>query len=617
MRILLLTFSLLVCFIYFQNSANAGDRKVLVERYTSSTCGPCASQNPNLDGFLSSANPDKVTSISYHMNWPAPGNDPMYLANPSDNTTRRNVYGVNSIPNWWFDGQINLIGGSLAACQSAFDQRTNILSPVTIVVSEVRNGSLITVKADVYCEAYVSNPNAIVHIAVVQDHLQYPSPPGTNGESMFHDVMRRMLPNAAGTPISLIPGRKITVEQTYTADASWDLATLKHVVFVQGTTPLEIYNAAEVTTDFNFVSSPSYKTVNQGQSQDAMYHARIPSVAQGYNSPVTVTAEPLVPVAGLSAMIMGSNVISNFSDSVAVHVSSTSAVPVGEYQIVITGTSASGKVHKTIINYLVGKNYCVIGPNRPSINFKVDGTQYNSPVVFVWDLSSSHNLEALSPQTTGNYRYTFANWSNGGTQSQTINVNTTTSNYTANYNVSYRLLGQTSPAGLPVTITGSGVYYDSASVNNISVSATQVTHNGKTYVFQGWTGTGQGSYTGPNPSAQVTNHGVIVQTANFDTLDVGISNYNTTIPDKFELYQNYPNPFNPSTTIKFDIPQATTASLIVFDVVGKEIARLVDQKLSPGSYQYTMNADNFASGIYYYQIKTESFTQIRKMILLK
>ena len=96
-------FSIFALFIFLQ-STYAGDRMVLIERFTSSTCGPCAANNPTMDAFLQSQDPERITGISFHMNWPAPGNDPMFLYNQSDNTTRRTYYSVNSIPQAFMDG---------------------------------------------------------------------------------------------------------------------------------------------------------------------------------------------------------------------------------------------------------------------------------------------------------------------------------------------------------------------------------------------------------------------------------------------------------------------------------------------------------------------------------
>jgi hypothetical protein len=102
----------------------------------------------------------------------------------------------------------------------------------------------------------------------------------------------------------------------------------------------------------------------------------------------------------------------------------------------------------------------------------------------------------------------------------------------------------------------------------------------------------------------------------------GIANINSEIPEKFSLLQNYPNPFNPVTKIRFDIPnnkQLTTnnTQLIIYDVLGNEIAALVDNTLKPGKYEVDWNATNYPSGIYIYKLVTEDFVDFKKMILIK
>ncbi|HMQ70329.1 MAG TPA: Omp28-related outer membrane protein [Ignavibacteria bacterium] len=605
-------FVLLMFVSLYTNNANAGDRMILVERFTSSTCYPCALANPTLDAFIQNADPNRLTNISYHMNWPAPGNDPMYLINPNDNNARRTLYGVNSIPDWFFDGVIN-VGTSQSDLQNAYNQRTDILSPVSLVVSENTSGNQVTVKADVYCEGFLSNPNATLQFAVVEKVVYYN---GTNGETSYTYVLRRFLPNASGTLLTLLPGDKVTQEFTYTMDPAWNPDLIETLVFVQGR-PFEILNAAYVTRDFNLVSSPGFKVLEHGIAGSGNFEVKIPQTAEGYNSPVTFTAQVIPATPGINIEFTGGNTISTFPGTLNAIVTSTAAVPVGEYQIVFTGTNGNGVTHKTFTNYLVGKNYITVGNSRPSLTYKVDGVEYTSSSLYSWDINSSHVIEAVSPQTVGNNRYVFENWSNGGNQTQTITINSATSNYTANYKIQYRLLGSVVPAGLPVTVNGSGSFLDSASNNDITLSAVQVSYNGKTYYFSNWEGTGSGSYTGPNTTANITMNGFIFQKAIFDTIDVGISNYNSQIPDKFSLYQNYPNPFNPVTNIKFDIAKSTNTSIVIYDMLGKEISSLVNQVLAPGSYQYSFNASNFPSGIYYYRIKTNEFTDIRKMILLK
>jgi len=98
---------------------------------------------------------------------------------------------------------------------------------------------------------------------------------------------------------------------------------------------------------------------------------------------------------------------------------------------------------------------------------------------------------------------------------------------------------------------------------------------------------------------------------------VGIQNNNTGIPEKFFLYQNYPNPFNPTTNIRFDISKAGNVKLAVYDLAGRQVAELLNSNYGAGSYTYDFNAENLATGVYFYKLETPEFTSIKKMILVK
>jgi len=99
------------------------------------------------------------------------------------------------------------------------------------------------------------------------------------------------------------------------------------------------------------------------------------------------------------------------------------------------------------------------------------------------------------------------------------------------------------------------------------------------------------------------------------------------LPENYELYQNYPNPFNPTTTIQFDLPFASSVTLKIFNILGQEVATLLNhQDLSDGTQAIEFNASNFASGVYLYRITAENvnedgvtntFTSVKKMMLMK
>lgn len=97
----------------------------------------------------------------------------------------------------------------------------------------------------------------------------------------------------------------------------------------------------------------------------------------------------------------------------------------------------------------------------------------------------------------------------------------------------------------------------------------------------------------------------------------GINVTSTIIPDNFYLSQNFPNPFNPSTKIKFNIPLSGVTKLSVFDLSGKEISSLVNKSLSAGSYTVDFNASDLSSGVYYYHLQSEGYSEIKKMTLIK
>ena len=96
----------------------------------------------------------------------------------------------------------------------------------------------------------------------------------------------------------------------------------------------------------------------------------------------------------------------------------------------------------------------------------------------------------------------------------------------------------------------------------------------------------------------------------------GIQNGNG-IANTYELKQNYPNPFNPSTKINFSIPKDAFTTLKVYDIVGREVATLVSQRLTGGNYDVEFNGSNFASGVYFYQLVSNDFVSVKKMILTK
>jgi len=89
------------------------------------------------------------------------------------------------------------------------------------------------------------------------------------------------------------------------------------------------------------------------------------------------------------------------------------------------------------------------------------------------------------------------------------------------------------------------------------------------------------------------------------------------IPIKWTLSQNYPNPFNPTTTFRYDIPRESNVTLTLFDLNGRQIEILVNEKQQPGYYKISWDASQFSSGVYIYRIQADGFSAVKKCILMK
>lgn len=111
--------------------------------------------------------------------------------------------------------------------------------------------------------------------------------------------------------------------------------------------------------------------------------------------------------------------------------------------------------------------------------------------------------------------------------------------------------------------------------------------------------------------------GYVIHTGVDVIYPTGVSHNNNNIPGTYKLAQNYPNPFNPVTNISYSIPKAGNVKLAVYDVLGREIASLVNEYKTAGNYSVNFNAENLASGIYVYRIESGDFTAAKKMMLVK
>ena len=163
--------------------------------------------------------------------------------------------------------------------------------------------------------------------------------------------------------------------------------------------------------------------------------------------------------------------------------------------------------------------------------------------------------------------------------------------------------------------------------NPLSPYTVETNSNGKAHVLLGGNPTvtdsawpGSGEYIGNGRLTIKDTSGVI------DSFQIDISYYATItitgdeeelLPQSFELYQNYPNPFNPQTQITYSVPKATDVTIKIYDVLGREIAVLVNERKQPGEYKATWNAEGLSSGVYFYRIVAGEFVETKKMVIIR
>ena len=225
-------------------------RIVVLECFTSATCGPCANYNPQLDNLINN-NQDKLIAIKYHVNWPS-DHDPMNHHNPSDVSSKVSYYSVNSVPMSIGDGTWK--GNSGNVTQSLIDQWAAVESPIEMRTTFFFNATQDTMFVVAMGRALtdVNSNNLRLNVSILEKTMEYATAPGTNGERIFHNVMKKMLPKPSG---QILPALHAGDYFAYTY--SWALANVMNideltaVAWVQDSNTKEMFQGCKTTENFN------------------------------------------------------------------------------------------------------------------------------------------------------------------------------------------------------------------------------------------------------------------------------------------------------------------------------------------------------------------------------
>jgi hypothetical protein len=251
---------------------NTIPRKSLIETFSQASCPPCNSFNSSTDIIVQ---PDirsaKVSSIKYHTIWP--GVDPMNVYDQADVAQRVLYYGIGSDPSLLIDGNILLgncgayVGSAICLQQENIDSALAYPSIFTINVAEIKTASVFNSTVTLTAKTDIPYSSFSLYTVIIEDTVTYSSPPGTNGETRFCQVSRKMLPDSIGYPLGAMTNNQImTFTYTYSPDTSMSkMSELHMVAFVSDDATRHVYQSENtslgVTTDIHSIKKEAGITI--------------------------------------------------------------------------------------------------------------------------------------------------------------------------------------------------------------------------------------------------------------------------------------------------------------------------------------------------------------------
>jgi len=657
---------------------------VIVDGFTQWNCGPCASWNPQERGLLEGMTRDTVISIKTHGWWPGANNDAFHLANVSESTARINYYSCNWVPWVMCDGSINISNVNLATLRNGIRTRYSTPSPCTIdnLLAVTASPTTVQVSGTITAEQALSSAN--LYVVLMRDLVTYASPPGSNGETQFPEVFCDATPNFnVGTPVTASPGNPYNFNVTLNRNEAWDVEGLTIVAFLQNNATKEVLQGtwAHVSQEYAFTTSqenPAQAIVatdggEQGylvqlenigtmnDTYDVTLDGEWPagwtySIEENGGTPNSTSIE--VPVNSLESTFLIVRVNPNGhagSASFNVHVASqgNDLVQADHGWRLMSGLDVlvidadGGDTYETYYAEALAaadENVNVIWGWWDTSLDEVDITLFDGVDVLVW-FTGDLWQETLSPIDQLNVQDYLDAGGNLLITGQGIGFDMRNdqfftdylhADYVRNFPIGTSLTGvegtQFGDQAFPI-VSGTGA-------NNQNRQASLLPLDNQSTLIFNYDQQYQGATQGGGLLIENDVYKIIYLGFGFEAIAteaarnsvmlrsiewlLGVSATPGTpevLPTEFSLAQNYPNPFNPETTIPFALPVRANVKLSVFDLLGREVATLVNGMMDAGSHAVNWNASDLSSGVYFYRLDAQageaSFNSTRKVVLMK
>ncbi|MGB6033645.1 MAG: T9SS type A sorting domain-containing protein [Bacteroidota bacterium] len=650
-----------------------GRRVVLMEEATNASCPPCAANNPALQSFFES-NFGDVVSVRYHAWWP--GFDPMYTVNTPDNRNRINYYGINGVPNYLQDGVNHGVPSDPGSMVAIMKDRLQSPHLLDITVQAVADSDSVKVDVTVIGRGAVKQTSLVLFTAVIERMVVYSTPPGNNGETVFPDVMRQMLPAATGIPItSLTTGDTLKYSLSCPVAEWWRVEDLAAVSWLQSNTTKEVIQAN--------INLPTHSIQFDGVQRELVDLNTVYTKSHVIHNRNSVPIDLRVEAVGVQVAAGWSYQLLHLGtpvDSIVTTFDPGDSL-VADLRITTGSEAGSMKVRVLAVNrddpygYGASIEHFGIVPNGPVLFVDADGGR-NSHELYYAALDSAGvaytsigkaDLAFLSDQL-GPSQFSSLFWNVGwsfpalGPSDVTYMqdfVDQGGNLYIAGQDLGWDIFDQNGSSRFQAArdfyhnYLGANYLADNSGGTSMTGVPGDVVTEGLAFTL----GNPYAAYpeqVGPYPGTAAVsileyNNGkygaVRLDADTFKTvyMGIGLEQINETfqrnmlikrilewfgittdvdpaganIPLAYSLDQNYPNPFNPSTEIRYTIAEQGLVTLKVYDLVGREVETLVQEIQSPGRYVTRFDVADRATGVYFYRLTSGQFTSIKKMILMK
>lgn len=622
-------------------------RLVFVEEFTQASCGPCAAANPSFNALLA-ANTSKAVSLKYQVSFP--GSDPMNAQNPTDPATRITYYGATGVPDARLNGNV-AAGQPSVITQSNINSQYALPSPFTIQLVHWLNAAndSIYINCEITCTQNVTMANPKVRISMLEKTITFTNAPGSNGETVFYNVMRKMYPNANGTTLA----------------GTWTLGQKKTVSFKEKL-PIYIYNKSQIGV-VAWIQDDSNKNVKQaGFSSSPSTPLTAPPIAE-FASDVITTCDGIVKFKDQSA-VFPTSWSWDFGDGTGsssknpTHKYNTS----GTYTVQLTATNANGSNAITKTGYVTvtlngtaptGTNDIFCSPGTANLTAATagsgtlnwydsngsivnTGTTYNPTLSGTTDFwvaemtanpltsegpaantigtgstftatATVHGLyfDVVKPctlvsvvtyaSTAGNRTIQIVDAAGAVVQAATVNIpsgqSTVTLNFVVGAGTGYLLRVTTSPPNLYRNTAGAVYPYTASGIVTITGN-TAPTSPAYYYYFYDWK-VRQNPCTSPG-----------VKVSGMDTCALDIND--VTIANSLVVY---PNPSNGLFTTSFNTTVADKYSVKITNTLGQVV---FEEKLDNfmGAYSKEINISAYGKGIYMIHISNSKGEDVKKVI---